>query len=87
MAPIIPKTKQSPSVELSAAMGLDLSVPNEVECEKQKLSFVSTANAVSVQRGMAKAGQKAPEDWRSPKAGATSYGSDGREAFWTAPVL
>ena len=36
---------------------------------------------------MAKASRKAPEDWPSPKAGATSYGSDGREASWTAPVL
>src|SRR5436189_4078953 len=36
---------------------------------------------------MAKASRKAPEDWPSPKAGATSYGTDGREASWTAPVL
>src|SRR5438477_10061069 len=36
---------------------------------------------------MAQAGQKAPEDWRSPKAGATSLGTDGREASWSAPVL
>jgi hypothetical protein len=30
---------------------------------------------------------KAPEDWRSPKAGVRSNRPEIREAFWTAPVL